>query len=287
MRRIAAIALSFALATGAVACDSPKNNTGSGPGVSSSAASDTAPRPVADVRELTTKIIAATNQVSSAKVAFESSGDSSTDNGNGSGSGVLRYTPNGPEMSIDIKSSDGPTESSMILLGGDAYIKLPPGTLPGGKSWIKISRTGNDPMSKMFASMIDMMKQTGSIEHSVKLIGDAGSITASQAERIDGTDAVRYAIAIDLDKASASTTDQTLKTAYKTLTSAGVKTFEYLLWVNNRDLPVKMMMDQHIPTPDGKTTTMKMSMTYSDWGKPVTITAPPANEIGTLEDLGK
>lgn len=277
MRRIAAVALSFALAIGVVACDSPKNNSGSGD-TSSSASNGTASRPVADVTELSSKMVAAANEAKSVRMTFESSGGESPANG----SGVMRYTPNGPELSVDMKSPDGADQVSMIMLGDDAYLKMPEGTTTSGKPWIKVSRNGTDPMSKLFITIIDAAKKSSGVDASAKLIGDAGSITDTRTEKVDGADATRYAISIDLAKASGATEDEMLKTGYQTLIAAGVKTIDYVVWVNDRDLPVKLTMDQVIPNAEGKTTSMRMTATYSDWGKPVTITAPDPAQIGEL-----
>ena len=49
------------------------------------------------------------------------------------------------------------------------------------------------------------------------------------------------------------------------------------LWLDDQDRPAKMTT-----TTSGVT----MQVTYSDWGAPVTITAPPADQVGSLKMPG-
>lgn len=58
---------------------------------------------------------------------------------------------------------------------------------------------------------------------------------------------------------------------------SGIKGYDYDVWVNSDDLPVRMTVD--VKTPLG---TVSTSASYSDYGTTTAIKAPPASETTDL-----
>ena len=205
----------------------------------------------------------------------------STAQGDMSGQGEMRM---GTEFAMNMTMTvPGAGEVTMIMLPDAAYMKLPQslGVQPG-KPWIKISTDGSDQLSKVYGAMIKSIQEESDITKSIEKLKDAGSITKSAKEQLDGTDVTHYWITVDLAKSAAAQTDPTMKAAIQKAIDSGTKTTSFEIWVNKDNLPVKFVAQ--MPTPAGGT--QAVTETFTDWGKAVNITAPPADQIMQMPKLG-
>lgn len=154
------------------------------------------------------------------------------------------------------------------------YTKIPGLAETTGKAWIKTVTDPNNPLSGG--------AQAGSFQKMTdfKQMLPAGStITSSAPEKVDGKDATRYEITTDLTKAVAEGAPEQ-KAMYKVLVDSGITEVKQTVWADADGLPAKVnavtppmnVMGQQVP----ETTT---TVTYKDWGKPVTITVPPADQV--------
>lgn len=174
------------------------------------------------------------------------------------------------------------TTMTMRLVDGVFYIKLPQELQPG-KPWIKIDTNGSDPISKSLGAAVEQMKTQGNPAETLKQLEKAGEIKSSKKEQLNGEQTTHYQVIVDVKKAIAAQSDPDMKKMLEEATKAGLTEYPMDLWLNSDNLPVKMAMN--IPTKDptsGKTVNAEISMEYTDWGKPVTIEAPPASEVGKL-----
>jgi predicted small secreted protein len=205
----------------------------------------------------------------------------STPQGDMGGQGEMRM---GTDFAMNITMTvPGAGDITMIVLPDGAYMKLPQslGVQPG-KPWIKISTDGSDGLSKSYGVIIKSIQDNSDITKSIEKLQDAGSITRSAKEQLDGAAVTHYWITVDLAKSVAAQTDPTVKDATQKLIDSGVKTSSFEIWVNKDNLPVKFVAQ--MPTPAGGTPSF--TETFSDWGKAVNITAPPADQIMQMPKLG-
>jgi len=121
----------------------------------------------------------------------------------------------------------------------------------------------------------DLIKQ-------VEQIKDAGTITKSQQETLDGQQVVHYWIDVDVEKLAAQQTDAMMKSAMESLAKQGTKTLKYELWVRGDGLPAKFATQA--PVGAGKPVTVTVG--FSDWGQPVNVQAPPADQVGEMPKMG-
>ena len=195
------------------------------------------------------------------------------------GEGDVSFDATNPAMSIDMKMSSG--NISMVLVDQVVYIKAA-GQEIDGKPWIKIDTNSDNPLAKVFATMSDQMSKNADPRTALDQFKEAGEVTDSRSEELNGKQTTHYTITVDVEKLAASQTDPTQKAGLDAAIKAGLKDFPVEAWIDEDQLPVRVSFD--MPSPDGKggTTTAKMQMDYTDWGKTIDVTAPPADQVAEM-----
>lgn len=174
-------------------------------------------------------------------------------------------------------------EKSQMACTGDRmeFISTPEATytkIPGlgdvsGKSWTKTAVDPNSPMGA--GQMASFQKMTDMKE----LLPTGSTITNSTKEQVEGQDTTRYEIVTNLTKA-VTEADPLLKSSYQLFIDSGVTELKTAIWTNDEDLPVKIESTTPPLNIAGRQTPeMKVVNTYKDWGKPVSITLPPADQV--------
>jgi hypothetical protein len=177
------------------------------------------------------------------------------------------------------------------LVDKTLYVKLPeatPGDAAGDKPWIKVPRDGNDPFSQSLGGSLDQLAQQSDPLRTLDQIKKAGTIVRGEQARLDGSATDHYWIDIEPAKLaeelpaglSAETVQQVKGVADR---------FPMELWLNDRQLPVQMSLDlssvlKAAGAPDGSGA--KITAKYSDWGSPVDVQAPPADQVGEVTTPG-
>jgi hypothetical protein len=170
----------------------------------------------------------------------------------------------------------------MILTGGTMYMKIPQNLVKTAKPWVRFDSAGTDPVSKSLAAMTSQEQQSVDPTKMLSQIAPYGTITKSAKVTVDGQPATRYTISVDTAKlmASKTITPQTRQL----LDSSGAKLpahVDYDLSLNSANLPVRLSFSEKV-TIKGKSTQIATTMTYSDWGQPVSIQVPAADQVGPL-----
>jgi hypothetical protein len=278
MRKTGLVAAGLALTLALAGCGSKEAGIPSAAN-DSSAGGGSAPKVFGNALDLAGAVNNNSKAKQSAKLSIEATGAMSM-----KGDGAFRV--NGSDvamkMSMDMGASIGKME--MVIVDKAFYMKMPTtlagqGGLSAGKPWIKISADGTDPLSKTLGPLLENMGQSFDVSKTMDQIKNAGQITKSAKETLDGQDTTHYWVTIDMLKAAQTQTDPALKKAAEDAAAkSGVKSMDMEIWVNTDNLPVQIVM----ATPAVQGQTMNMKMKYLDWGQPVDITAPPADQIGEL-----
>lgn len=196
------------------------------------------------------------------------------------GEGLIRYEATGPSMQLAQKVSQPgqpPTEIVMVVLPDQAYVK-PPSTvgLPPGKTWVRIEPTATDPVSQQFNAIIQSVRENADPTQSFTQFGDAATIVESAEEPLDGTRTVRYKIRVDLAKAASREQNPQIKQALEETVRSGTPTVDSSLWLDEKSRPLRVSFQQPLPNNQG---TYNLEVRYRDWGQPVEINAPPADQV--------
>lgn len=280
------------LALAACGSDSDADSAGttpaSPPAVASSAAADpsagTAPsiapdagdRSASDVAKATA---AAVREAGSARYTFSSSaaGQQVT----GTGAFTLKDDRFDTVLTVTVPGQEAGTSTiEARIIDRTIYVKLPAEDAPEGKSWLKIAADDDSPLAEGIGPVLEQLTGSSDPSSGLQALESAESFSSEGTETIDGVETTKYVAVIDLTKAAESATGPTKK-GYQALVDAGVTQQDYSVWLDGDDLIRKFSTT--VGTGAQATTA---EGTYTAWGEPVDVEAPPASEIATLAELG-
>jgi hypothetical protein len=201
------------------------------------------------------------------------------------GNGAISFDPAGTSMAITERvqapGASKPVELTLVVLPDQAYVKPPPEAgyrLPAGKSWLRIRPNSPDQASQQFGQLVQSVRANADPTRSFTQFGDAASIVQSVEETLDGVRAVRYQIRVDVAKAASQERDPALKQELQQSASSGMSTVDSSLWLDDRNRPLRVLLQQVLPAGQG---TYTVDARYRDWGQPVQITSPPADQVAS------
>jgi hypothetical protein len=254
------VALAVALAVSACSSSSTSTATSaSAAGSSTSAAATAGGGAVGDTVDATGVITGMTEAMKAAKTG------KMTMTSTNAGAGVLNatsefeYTDTSQNQHLTMDMSGMSIE--MVVLDGVMYLKGMPTSVTGGKAWVKIDPNGTDALSKQLAGSLSQMGVDSSL----------AAYQGAKATLVDTDGGGKHYRVDGLTLPSASTATGSAATA--ATTSPSVTTADF--WLDSKGLPLKSSV-----TVGGLSGTV--TVTYSGWGAPVTITAPPADQVGAL-----
>jgi hypothetical protein len=188
------------------------------------------------------------------------------------------------EMSVTMSLSG--MDISEVLVGDTLYMKIPElSSELGGKPWAKISLSSMGSMGSTFQSLIDSAKNTDPTAQLQPLLA-AGDLHKVGTETVDGVQATHYsgtvdpATAFDSSQAAKNLTSTEISQLKSMLKDAGVTKETIDVWVASTGLPVRETV-----TANSNTGATKVDMHLSDWGAPVTVTVPPADQVTDLSSM--
>jgi hypothetical protein len=259
MRKAGMVAASLALVLGLTACGSKEAGVPvAGDGTGGSASSGGSQARELDALGLAAAINDNSKAKQSAKIAMRmnAAGQAITMDGQMKRDGA----DTAMQMTMDMAS----IKMEMILVDKVLYMKLPAemtGALGASstKPWFKVSSTGTDPLSKQMGPMLEQLDDSKQAK-----------------ETLDGEQTTHYWITLDMAK-MAKSSDPNMKQAGEAAAAAGMKSMDMEMWLNADNLPVKV-----VTKAPAAGQTVEVVATYTDWGKPVDIKAPPADQVGEL-----
>jgi hypothetical protein len=194
------------------------------------------------VDTLASTVTAQTARKNSAHVAFE------LDKGT-TGEGVYRTSPRFAADFI-VTMQGGPTH--LIVLDKEIYLQQQ------AKPWVR--STGSADLAESMTAQADIGRQLARMQA-------AGTITATVSEYVDGRRTTRYSIDVDIAKLAEVERDSVVQAGLRDLRRQGVARIPYQLWLDEENLPVKVVV-----TVPGQISTVR----YTKWGEPIDVKAPPS-----------
>lgn len=170
----------------------------------------------------------------------------------------------------------------MIMIDKAIYMKMPQG-LGGGdasKPWIKMSM---DQLGQSGAQMEQSMQYSDPTK-TLEMIQENGEILNTEQTTVDGAPATKYSVELDVQKLLDS-----MGQAGQLPGGVKIDKMPMDVYLNAENLPVQIDMDmgqlmKQIAEQSGQALppgmeNAKMVAKYTDWGAPVDIQAPPADQV--------
>jgi hypothetical protein len=180
-----------------------------------------------------------------------------------SGTGDVSYAGDDTAMRMSMQIPQlGSGSIEMRMLDGVMYMSMPPMT-PKGK-FIKIdTKDPNSPLGDLGGvTQGDPLATFDAFDAGLQDVEYVG------VEDVDGEQMDHYVLTVDAAKAAKAQGQQ--------VQPGMPETISYDMWIDEQDLMRRIEFDLGAVAGGGAG---GMVMTMSDWGKPVTVEAPPANAI--------
>lgn len=190
------------------------------------------------------------------------------------------------DMSDLLKSSGAPagTDATMSAIflkeGGDPVMYMRfgflAGQLPAGKTWMRID------MEKAGKGLgVDFNQLTGGAAQNptsaLDLLRSSSDFSEVSKETIDGVRTTHYHGIVDLEKAAAA--GGAASAAIQRLVQMGAPTqYPMDVWVDDTGL-IRRFTQSYNQELGGKSVSLETTMDMSDYGLPVNVSAPPADEV--------
>lgn len=255
---------------------------------------NSAAAPAKDISTLVRNVSSEVKSKQSAKLKMKITAAGQDVNGSGA------FKVDGNDVASDLKvsgTSAAGGADEVIVVDGVTYLKNPDKSA-SGKPWAKLDPKGNNPLAKLIQKLSQPSQQYADPTKMFGQLSAGGTLTKTSKEELNGQQTTHYSVKVDTNKIAASQQDPQLKQLMKLVARSGVTNYPIDMWVNNDYLPVQVKTV--IPQPDlsdvtgqkakapkiGPTTVV---INYSDWGKPVDIKAPPADQVSELKlpDMSK
>jgi hypothetical protein len=177
-------------------------------------------------------------------------------------SGVLVYEFAADDVLLagDVSVSEPVSAELGVVRSADAtYLRLPPvAQVFTGSEWVRVGAEDESELGAQAAALSDALG--AGVPGASLLLDDRRDATVSYlgGQRLDGADVERYLL--EWDDGTATTTE------------------EY--WIDSDDLLLRLDSVQQGPAG----VVAESRRTYSEWGEPVVVQEPPAEDVGELPD---
>ncbi len=193
-------------------------------------------------------------------------------------SGDLDFQAPAFSMTIDMSDlpggPDGAGQMEARLVDGVMYMKMGTllGGLSGGGNWVALSVDDLEGSAGLGATQnpADMMKG----------LGEAGAVKTLGPERIDGAETTHYRAEVQTGDVIGNLSGD-LKQSAKRFRDSMPATIPLDVWIDENGLPRRFVMALEM----GNLASMSVKLDFMNYGAPVSIEAPPADDTTSMDDL--
>jgi hypothetical protein len=187
--------------------------------------------------------------------------------------GDIDYTASPPamEMTMAMPMAGAPT-FDMRFVDGTFYMSL--GEMTDGK-FVKLDPSDPDSPLGDLGSMMDQVDQMDPAAMMERLEPSIDKVVYDGEEDVDGRSLDHYELTVD------GTQLGKVMEIPDAATAQLPDSLTYDLWLDDENRMAQMQMDMPV-----QGTSVAVEMSVDDWGKDVSIEAPPADQITEMPDLG-
>lgn len=185
---------------------------------------------------------------------------------------VMDSDPSKMLMSIDMSAMG----MAMQMVMADAKLYVNMGELSQNK-WVDFTDSAAGADFEQSMTQSDPRAQMDALKEALTEFKVSDAL-----ETVNGVEAYRYDLTVDAAKVLAASGDA------DALAAAGgslPESIKQVMWVTPEGLLVKVEQSMSLEV-SGQTIDSVTTVNYSDWGKAVTISAPPADQVISASELG-
>jgi hypothetical protein len=222
-------------------------------------------------KDLGATMSAAMKAAGSAKFALvaKSSGQGSST----SGTGAIRF---GDDPAMQVTAALKGQNVKVRLVDQNVYVN--PGQAVMGKQWVHLDTNGGDQASTIFGGLVSSLQAASDVSKSSDAFAKASSFKPLGAKEIRGETAHGYRMKLDEAALKSVVPEEYQASRGEQLTGA---TATYTVYLNDKGEPVRVTSTSKL-----KAGSSVQTVDYTDWGVPVTIEAPPADQVIESSQLG-
>ena len=247
--------------------------------------------PFSDALKLADASKQGTEKAKSAKMSMDMAGQ-------GKAEGSMRFDGENSAMTMTMDTPQGSTE--MRYIDKTLYMKVPAAQAKqfgSDKPWLKISPDASDPLSQSFSKAMAQSTQQSDPTQILDQVSKTGQIVGADQVDLNGEKVNHYKVELDVSKSietyAKGMPAEVQSQMKKMLEGKNIK-IPAEIWIDKDQLPVQITMDQsemmkQIGGAAGQNAGAagKITVKYTDWGKPVDVTAPPADQVTDFGEMMK
>jgi outer membrane lipoprotein-sorting protein len=150
----------------------------------------------------------------------------------------------------------------------------------GGKPWLKLDVGRQAQQSGLNLDALMNQSQQVNPAEQTKMLTASKDVKKVGEETINGVKTTHYTGSITVAEAMAKLDAKTRQQLQKVYQQVGAKKIFFDLWADGQQLPRKLTTK--IAIPQGNTSN---TIIYEDYGSPVNVSAPPADQVGDFRGL--
>ncbi|XRQ06217.1 LppX_LprAFG lipoprotein [Actinomadura welshii] len=177
------------------------------------------------------------------------------------------------EISVGGRSMSG---GEQRLVGQNMYVKLPvaQGGAQTSKPWVRVPLDGvGENPGVGLERLLQESREMDPLQNT-RLLTASKDVKKAGEETVDGVETTRYTGTYRMEDAIAQLPAELQEAHRKSTGEAGVEDMSFDLWVDDQQLPRKL-----VTKADRSAGSMSMTITYRDYGEPVDVTEPPADQV--------
>ncbi|MEV7094900.1 hypothetical protein AB0M80_18885 [Amycolatopsis sp. NPDC051045] len=246
-----------------------------GPGSAPSSAPATLTAPVTDVAQLVAAARAGIGEAPSAVFTTAAVFGSTTKDVTGS----LSFDGSTSSLTVVVDGAE------LRVIGKKTFTHAPAGV--PGKEWVGTDPDSADPIAQAAGAAVPVIAKLPDLGRALVEIERTGRIVSAEQARLGDLPVNHYRLELDTAKAP----DLFLEFAEPPMDNRPAKPVTAKLpaelWLDAARRPARFTIDMSSGFPQGALTPATGTTDYRDWGRPVDIQPPPADQVVDLSELMK
>ena len=201
----------------------------------------------------------------------------------GTGSGVIDFSQNAASLQATLNADGQQVELQEVYLGGVFYEGLPGiDQLVPGKSWVSVDLSSLQQGGTQNPAQAEAMNNPAVM---LRVLAQQGNTVAALGPSIvDGTSVQGYSVTVNA-AALKSRLGRLPSWMQQALSRVNMRDIGMKVFVDGSGLLRRMTVHMAIATGSSPPVSVDASIDYSDFGSPVTVSSPPADQVVSLQQF--